>query len=90
MIILPKSQLAQRQISGSARTLLCATVLPAAICTMGTALLLLALGPCIALLMKAHDGQDLPLKLAVGAAIVLAATAKARRQKIELGRIGTA
>jgi hypothetical protein len=72
MIILAKSQLAQSQVSGSARTLLCATVLPAAICTMGTALLLLALGPCIALLMKAHDAQhDLPLKLAVGAAIAL-------------------
>jgi hypothetical protein len=72
MIILAKSQLAQRQISGSARTLLYATILPAAICAMGTALLLLALGPCIALLMKAHDAQqDMPLKLAVGAAIAL-------------------
>jgi hypothetical protein len=72
MIILPKSQLAQSQISGSARTLLRATVLPAAICTMGTAVLLIALGPCIALLMKAYDAQqDLPLKLAVGAAIAL-------------------
>jgi hypothetical protein len=72
MIILAKSQLAQSQVSGSARKLLCATVLPAAICTMGTALLLLALGPCIALLMKTHDAQqDLPLKLAVGSAIAL-------------------
>jgi hypothetical protein len=71
MIILAKSQLAQSQTSGSARALLCATVLPAAICTMGTALLLLALGPCIALLMRAHAQQYLPLKLVVGAAITL-------------------
>src|SRR5262245_7780716 len=72
MIVLAKRKLAQSQISGSARTLLCATVLPAAICTMGTALLLLALGPCIALLMKVQDAQqDLPLRLAVGAAIAL-------------------
>src|SRR5262245_47532147 len=62
---------AKRQVL-FARDSLCATILPAAICTMGTALLLLSLGPCIALLMEAHDShEDLALKLAVGAAIAL-------------------
>jgi len=51
---------------------LCATIIPAAICTTGTALLFLALGPCIALLMKAHDShEDLTLRLAGGATIAL-------------------
>ena len=62
---------AKRQVL-FARDSLCAITLPAAICTMGTALLLLSLGPCIALLMKAHDSHEgLALKLAVGAAIAL-------------------
>jgi len=74
MIIPGKGPKLSANDSGCVRALLCATVLPAAICTMGTALLLLVLGPCIALLMKAHEAQqDLPLKLAVSAAIALVA-----------------